>query len=391
MTRRDALDAFVGRARAVTCEEEAARRGLKLARSGSDLVGPCQICGGKDTFGISRVKGVFICRKGGAAGDAIAMVQHLDGVDFLSACSILTGEPVPRSDAAPPDPAEVARREAERRARIEQRDREAAFYRERARREAYTIWRQGRGIVGTSVEAYLSARGLPLMTGLRWQPDLPYWADVDDKPTKIYSGPVMIAPVQRPDGKFGAVHLTWLDPAKPGSKASIVHPVTGKTMPVKKVKGVKKGGAIRLTGPASPARMVTGEGIETTASAWKAERHPGTAYWAAVDLGNLGGRATGSVIHPDITVTDKAGRERRWRYAGPDPDMADDEAFVPPEGVRDWVLLGDGDSERLSTEATLTRGARRAMRLRPGLVARIAMAPPGSDFNDVLRGAAAIP
>lgn len=388
MTRRTALDAFVSRARDVTCEAEAVRRGLRLRRVGAELVGPCPVCGGTDRFAINRVKNTFLCRRGGAAGDAIAMVMYLDAVDFLTACSRLTGEPIPDREAQGPDPEVLARREAERIAAAEKREREAEHYRERARAEAYRLWRSGRPAAGTSVEAYLGARKLPFLSMVRWLPDLAYWGEgADGKPTTLHSGPVMLAPVQRPDGRFGAVHITWIDPARPGKKAVIAHPLSGEALPAKKVRGVKKGGAIHLATPADARRLVVGEGIETTASAMAAEKRPDTAYWAAVDLGNLGGRASESLVHPDLTRIDAAGRTRRLRYPGPYPDMADDDAFVPPPAIRELILLGDGDSDRLTTEAALLRGARRAMRLCPGLLAKIAMAPEGQDFNDVLMGA----
>lgn len=388
MNRRSVLDAFVAKARAITCEDEAVRRGVRLRRTGAELIGPCPACGGTDRFAINRVKNTFLCRRGGAAGDAIAMVMYLDGVDFLSACATLTGEPIPDRTAADPDPELMARREAERRAAAEARAFEAAAYREKARADAYAIWCRGRPATGTSAEAYLTARRLPWLSMIRWLPDLAYWADVDGKPKTLHSGPVMLAAVQRPDDRFGAVHITWLDPARPGEKSAIHDPSTGELLPAKKVRGAKKGGAIRLATPAGATRLVIGEGIETTASVMAAERRPDTAYWAAVDLGNLGGRASETLPHPTATRVDAAGRTRRLKYPGPVPDMTDDEAFVPPAWVRELVLLGDGDSDRVTTEAALLRGARRAMRLCPGLVARIPFAPEGTDFNDQLVGRA---
>lgn len=384
MTRRSALEAFVARARSVTCEEEAIRRGWQLRRAGGELVGPCPVCGGTDRFAINRRKDVFLCRSSGRAGDAIALAEYVDGVDFLSACSIVTGEPIPDRDATGPDPAEMERREAERRAAAVERERASVEYREKARAEAFEIWKRGRPAAGTSVEAYLAARRLPFLPSVRWMPDLAYWSESSDgKMTVLHSGPVMLAPVMRPDGRFGAVHITWLDPARPGRKAEIVSP-KGEQLPAKKVRGAKKGGAIRLATPQEARRLVVGEGIETTASVMAAERRTDTAYWVGVDLGNLGGRASETLAHPDLTLTDPRGHTRRRRYPGPVPDMADQDAFVPPPGFAEMVLLGDGDSDRLTTEAALTRGARRAMRLCPGLAVKIAWAPSGADFNDVL-------
>jgi hypothetical protein len=69
-------------------QDEAARRGLKLRGRGADRCGPCPVCGGgDDRLSINTKKQVFncrICRKG---GDVIAMIMHLDGSDFRTACA----------------------------------------------------------------------------------------------------------------------------------------------------------------------------------------------------------------------------------------------------------------------------------------------------------------
>jgi RecA-family ATPase len=68
-------------------------RGLKLSRSGAELVGPCPVCGdGVDRFSINPKKGKWFCRhcdKGG--GDAIGLVRFLDGTDFPEAVTSLNG------------------------------------------------------------------------------------------------------------------------------------------------------------------------------------------------------------------------------------------------------------------------------------------------------------
>jgi phage/plasmid primase-like uncharacterized protein len=76
-------------------EDVAREHGLKLKRQGPELVGPCPRCGGTDRFAINTVKQVFNCRQCGGTGDVIALVQHLDGCDFTTACTTLTGEPPP--------------------------------------------------------------------------------------------------------------------------------------------------------------------------------------------------------------------------------------------------------------------------------------------------------
>ena len=55
-----------------------------------------------------------------------------------------------------------------------------------------------------------------------------------------------------------------------------------------------------------------------------------------------------------------------------------------PDSVIELILLGDGDSDPFTTQMALARGAARYAR--PGLSVRVAMAPQGRDFNDVLTG-----
>ena len=70
------------------------------------------------------------------------------------------------------------------------------------------------------------------------------------------------------------------------------------------------------------------------------------------------------------------------RVPGPIPDPGDPGMKIPGS-VEELILLGDGDSERVLTENAMVRAARRYHR--PGRAIRIAFAPAGQDFNDVLR------
>jgi Protein of unknown function (DUF3631)/CHC2 zinc finger len=89
---------WVRRARAVPIEREIERRGIKLKRNGLERVGACPKCGGEDRFAINIKKGVFNCRGCGMAGDVISLVEALDGVDFNTACTQLTGQPPPKAN-----------------------------------------------------------------------------------------------------------------------------------------------------------------------------------------------------------------------------------------------------------------------------------------------------
>jgi hypothetical protein len=89
---------WVQRARAVPIEREIERRGIKLRRIGLELVGACLKCGGDDRFAINTKKQVFNCRGCDKGGDVIALVEHLDGVDFNTACTQLTGQAPPKAN-----------------------------------------------------------------------------------------------------------------------------------------------------------------------------------------------------------------------------------------------------------------------------------------------------
>jgi DNA primase len=63
-------------ARAVRLEDEIARRGIKLRKSGAELVGPCPVCrDGDDRFAINIKKQVWNCRHCKKGGDVIELVS----------------------------------------------------------------------------------------------------------------------------------------------------------------------------------------------------------------------------------------------------------------------------------------------------------------------------
>jgi hypothetical protein len=86
----------IARAHDVRIEDELARRGIHL-RGKNERFGPCPKCGGDDRFSINVAKQVFNCRGCETGGDVIDLVQHLDGVDFTSACATLIGDPSPKA------------------------------------------------------------------------------------------------------------------------------------------------------------------------------------------------------------------------------------------------------------------------------------------------------
>jgi hypothetical protein len=369
---------------------------VKLRRAAGRLVGPCPICGGRVTsqrFEILDDGASWVCAVCPDGGDVIRLVEKAEGCSFLEAIERLGGR-------VAVDPAEAKRLFEEREHKRLKREKEAATFRDAERKRLYRTWKGAvKDLAGTPVEAYLRGRGLALPArcpGLRYLPSVPYWhgETVDERgrkaPRQIHSGPAMCAAFIRADGTFGGLHLTWLeaDMASPPVKAEIVNPDDGEVMPAKKMRGSKTGAhiAIAMT-EAGPRRLVIGEGIETVLAVWTAHQLAGRpiddmAFWAAGDLGNLAGRAAKTIDHP--TLKRPNGRPQKVPDRYPDPD---DSGLSIPETVEELILLGDGDSERLLTECAMERAARRYAQ--EGRTIRIAFAPAGRDFNDVLRGDAA--
>lgn len=198
----------------------------------------------------------------------------------------------------------------------------------------------------------------------------------------------MLAAIYRPDferevARFSGLHITWLDRDPRNGKANIADPETGEVLVSKKVRGSKAGGYIDLGGDLPALRMFSGEGIETTLSPYTAlartgRLRAGDAFRAAVDLGNLGGKALATLAHP--TETTEQGNPRR--VGGPEPDL-NSPAMPVPDTVVDLVGLGDGDSDPFRTVHALARF--KARHAREGRTVRTPVAPAGLDFNDMLR------
>lgn len=399
------FDDWVADAKRVGLEELAVRYGAKLRRTGSELVGPCPACGGEDRFSINPRKQVWNCgHHGGAGGDAIALAGHVLDLkpdnprDFVAICEEINGAPPPERDRTETDDERAERegRLAERARAAEdaahKREAEAQTYRDAEIRRALEIWESRRPIAGTPVEAYLAARGIRHIAGLRlgFVDRLGFFVrpEMSKGWVRVAELPAMVGGIADPQGRFTGVHITYLDPAEP-KKAEIVHPDTGVIEPAKKIRGSVHGGVLRLAGPvAEPRRFVSGEGIETTLYVRDEMIDAGRdiadmAWWAGISLGNMGGKATESVPHPlGLTKLDSAGRKRVVKIPGPVP-APDSEGIALPASVVEALLLGDGDSDAATTDFALRRCAARWAR--PGLTVRRAWARDGQDFNDMRR------
>lgn len=388
MSLPDHLVALRDEALQTSCESWALRCRWRLA-PGIDRAGPCPNCGGEDRFAIHVKKNTFLCRRCGISGEGvIKLVMLTQGVEFTEACEIVTG----RAADAPIDPAKAeaiardnARREAER-------ARDAHAYRERAREEGYKIWRSCAPRDQRDVVAeYLALRGLLTADLMHWWGQICLWQGqqnytvmVDRMWQRIHTGPVMVAAVQMPNDRFGAAHMTWLDLNQPKGKVELAHPSSGEAQPSKKVRGVKKGGAMRLLSVPNATRIVMGEGIETTLTALAHNFEPDTNYWAGVDLGNMSG---------------KARRDAAGKQIHDEPDLDDDDCFLPPDWCRELVYLAETDAPENHTTDKIKRGLKRAQILRrraqehdpslPDLVTSFIEGPEaGGDLNDLVRGGA---
>jgi putative DNA primase/helicase len=197
----------------------------------------------------------------------------------------------------------------------------------RRSKAAFAIWRSAKPAQGTSVETYLTSRGIDLSppdslrfhNGLR-HPSGGIW-------------PAMVALVtDGADGTPLAIHRTFLTADGVG-KAPIE--------PQKMMLGPCRGGAVRLAHPNDV--LMIGEGIETCLAAMQATGHPA---WAALSTSGL-------------------------------------RALNLPNDMRDVIVLADGDEagEVAARDCTL-RWQREGRRV------RIARPPQGMDFNDILMGRA---
>jgi len=96
------LDLLTEKARAVRIEDVLAMRGIKLTGRGTNLKGPCPVCGGDDRFGVSLAKQRFLCHKCRIRGDVISLVETLDHVGFKAAVEKLVGQSLPASPVSTP-------------------------------------------------------------------------------------------------------------------------------------------------------------------------------------------------------------------------------------------------------------------------------------------------
>lgn len=254
-------------------------------RHGMESVGPCPKCGGRDRFSINQRDGVFNCRRCEGRGDVISLVRFVRDCSMPAAIDWLIGPEAEISEIE-----RKARRKAsdENRRRNEDRaDRE----RQREIKAAGALWREVAKNDHSALRGYLDARGITadllpeIPAVLRYHPALPYMVRAERGFREVHRGPAMLAVVQQPSGRGIGCHRTWFDPASPQGKIALRDPETDADLPRKKMRGSKRGAAIRLHTPDHDwHQLVMGEGIETTLTAMCAGMWPEAAFWAGVDL-----------------------------------------------------------------------------------------------------------
>lgn len=399
MTLDTAFDEWTERARNASIAEVARRvlRATLKKVAGNELAGPCPRCGGTDRFSVNTRKGIFYCRGAGIGGDVIRMVEYVRAVEYVAACEVINGEPPPdrESKLTDEDRERLARMKAEREAADAQREAEAKQHRERERKTLHEVWDRAEPRADL-LDDYLALRLGPAFRDvppedwprLRLVRDMPYYRHGADRGEILARAPAMVAPLIDAGGTFRGLHFTYIDLAQPNGKLRVPDPdKPDDLLPAKKVRGSKQGNVIDLfPRRAAAARLVLGEGIEKTLAVWLAHRvlgrdDAGTAYRVAGDLGNLAGKAAKTVRHP--TARHQASG-RPVMVGGPVPDLASP-AIAVPDQVADLVLLGDTTSDDFTTRCALARPSARYAR--EGRTVRVAWAPPGVDFDDVLRSA----
>jgi phage/plasmid primase-like uncharacterized protein len=241
------------RARAVLLEHEVIRRGLKLRRSGTELVGPCAVCGGTDRFGVHIKKQVWNCRGCATGGDVIKLVQHVDGCDFATAIATLAGDTIRPAPRPKPAPAQGDERDDEQ-LRLDQAD---------------AIWRTSSPL-GPEAVIYFLKRGIsinevPDHGGLRYHARCPWQAGT----TPAIVGRFTTALGNEPRG-------VWRRPIS-GEKPMTIGPMAGCVIRLWPDEAVEQG-------------LVIGEGVETALAAATRIQHKGTVLrpaWAVCVAGNL--------------------------------------------------------------------------------------------------------
>jgi len=378
--RSPEFEDYIARAKAVDILEVARECGATLKKAGaSEWAGHCPAGCTKngDGFSVNTKKGIFLCRPGGATGGVIDLVMHTQNLKFVDAAVFITKESPPGDREAPTRPMDTSmareRREEQRDRQIAVKSAEQIEFDENCRKSRI-LWDAGEPIPGTIAQQYLERRGLKpapsMLDNLRFVAELPYhgYANKDARElSELGEYPALIAAIRDKDLQLQGVHRIYLDPKTHGKLSP---PGDRSRNAAKKAFGNVVGGCVWLGSVDSFVAIA--EGIETAIAYWMLGGSGDCTVAAAVSLGNLSGRSTGSHPHPSIP--------KRTMPNGV-PDMERPGVRLPLD-VREVLVLGDGDSDKAFTRHSVLTAVERFTA--EGRKAYAVFAPDGQDFNDLL-------
>jgi phage/plasmid primase-like uncharacterized protein len=252
---------WVQRAKAVHISAVLRQRNIQLVGHGSNLAGPCPVCGGTDRFAVHLEKQLFNCRScGGKGRGAVSFVKFADGVDFVEAIERINNAlPALGSEKAQTVGDDGAQRIS----------------------SALRLWREAGSIEGTVGIYYLererSIFDLPPdpHNVLRFHSRCVFGQDKAGK--HIFHGCILALYRDIVTNMPTGVHRIALD-------------ANGKLIGRRGL-GRKQGSAIKFWHDSDVTiGLVVGEGVETVLAAAMHVRHLGTTLrpaWSLVDAGNL--------------------------------------------------------------------------------------------------------
>lgn len=202
--------------------------------------------------------------------------------------------------------------------------------------------------------AYFLGRGIDLAAlprqprGVRLAPRAP-WIDGETGEV-VHEGPALFSAMTLPSGEFGALHRTWIDPARPGEKADLPQP--------RKMWPSSEGCAIRL---------------------WRGES--GLSDRQAAERGLVEDLVLCEGVEDGLSIALMT-PELRVYAAGSLGGLL---SFVPPKFVRKLIIAADNDWGKPKAQQQLDRACLR-FQAEFGKPVAIARSPEGKDFNNLLRG-----
>jgi hypothetical protein len=211
---------------------------------------------------------------------------------------------------------------------------------------------------------------------IRFVERLDYWGEGEngsEESILLAVLPALISIIRNVEGDIIGIAQTFLDNDKPIKW----RPTGSSRNSNKKIRGKKRGGMIRLG--LIGEKLALAEGWENALSWYAFGYGPeDVSLAAAVDLGNLAGRALSKVAHRSSPDADGCPR-RIPNGLKPDPNGP---GVILPDGINSVILIGDRDSETFATVAKMMTAATRFHAM--GLDVALSWPLAGKDFNQML-------